>query len=54
MYPLSYLSAKTVVRLSPIHGRGLFAREAIHKDEIVDGSYFFSYLLEKMRKQNPS
>ncbi len=33
--PLSYRSPKTEVRESPIHGRGLFAREAIAKDEIV-------------------
>jgi uncharacterized protein len=35
MHPLSYLSAKTAVRASPIHGRGLFARADIAKDEIV-------------------
>ncbi|MGI8820737.1 MAG: SET domain-containing protein [Chthoniobacterales bacterium] len=33
--PLSYLSPKTIVRQSPIHGRGLFARAAIGKEEIV-------------------
>jgi SET domain-containing protein len=32
---LSHLSAKTVVRPSPIHGRGLFATADIAKDEIV-------------------
>ena len=35
MNPLSYLSAKTAVRLSPIHGRGLFATADIAKHEIV-------------------
>ncbi|MEP6956944.1 MAG: SET domain-containing protein-lysine N-methyltransferase [Chthoniobacterales bacterium] len=33
--PLSHLSAKTIVRQSPIEGRGLFAREAIAAGEIV-------------------
>lgn len=33
--PLSYLSPKTVVRESSIHGRGLFARTAIAPREIV-------------------
>lgn len=32
---LSYRSPKTEVRDSKIHGRGLFARDAIDKDEIV-------------------
>jgi uncharacterized protein len=35
MHPLSYLSPKTEVRQSPIHGRGLFAITDIAKDEIV-------------------
>lgn len=35
MIPLSYLSLKTEVRESRIHGRGLFATSAIAKDEIV-------------------
>jgi uncharacterized protein len=35
MVRLSYLSAKTEVRDSKIHGRGLFARADIAKDEIV-------------------
>lgn len=35
MNPLTYLSPKTHVRESPIEGRGLFARTAISKDEIV-------------------
>jgi uncharacterized protein len=35
MVPLSYLSSKTAVRKSKIHGRGLFATADIAKDEIV-------------------
>ena len=35
MLPLSYLSPKTEVRESKIHGRGLFAIGDIAKDEIV-------------------
>lgn len=35
MHALSYLSSKTVVKESPIEGRGLFAAAAISKDEIV-------------------
>ncbi len=35
MSALSYLSRKTVVRESPIHGRGLFAKTAIDEGEIV-------------------
>jgi hypothetical protein len=40
---LSYLSPKTIVKESPIHGRGLFARVPIAKDEIVaiKGGYIF-------------
>ena len=33
--PISYLSPKTMVKESPIHGRGLFAAAAISKDEVV-------------------
>lgn len=33
--PASYLSSKTAIRPSPIEGRGLFARRAIRKGEIV-------------------
>lgn len=33
--PLSYLSPKTEIKPSPIHGRGLFARAAIAAGEIV-------------------
>ena len=35
MAPLSYRSPKTIVRESPIHGRGLFARTSIARGEIV-------------------
>ncbi|MFL6583075.1 MAG: SET domain-containing protein [Chthoniobacterales bacterium] len=35
MTPLSWLSAKTEIRSSFIHGRGLFAQVAIARDEIV-------------------
>src|SRR5260370_5400845 len=35
MMPLSYLSPKTEVRESKIHGRGLFATTDIAKDEVV-------------------
>jgi hypothetical protein len=35
MMQLSYLSPKTEVRESRIHGRGLFARREIAKDEVV-------------------
>jgi SET domain-containing protein len=35
MMPLSYLSPKTELRESKIHGRGLFANADITKDEIV-------------------
>ena len=40
---LSYLSPKTVVNASSIHGRGLFARAFIAKGEIVaiKGGYIF-------------
>src|SRR6516225_5157950 len=35
MMPLSYLSPKTEVRESKIHGRGLFATADIAQDEII-------------------
>src|SRR5687768_8154239 len=40
---LSYLSPKTIVKESPIHGRGLFTRAPIPKGEIVaiKGGYIF-------------
>ena len=43
---LSYLSPKTTIRESPIHGRGLFAVAPIAKDEIVaiKGGYIFDRL----------
>jgi len=44
MANLSYLSPKTEVRKSPIHGKGLFAIAPIAKDEIVcvKGGYIFN------------
>jgi SET domain-containing protein len=44
MTPLSFLSPKTAVRESAIHGRGLFASDAIAKDEVVavKGGYIIS------------
>ena len=43
MKDLSYISAKAEVRVSPIHGQGLFARGALAKDEVVcvKGGYIF-------------
>src|SRR6185295_2931653 len=40
---LSYISPKAVIKDSPIHGRGLFAKEDINKGEIVciKGGYIF-------------
>jgi uncharacterized protein len=35
MVGLTFLSSKTEVRESPIHGKGLFARQAIAAGEIV-------------------
>ena len=35
MIPLTYKSPKTIVKESPIQGKGLFAKENINKDEIV-------------------
>src|SRR5215471_11063826 len=42
--PLSYLSKKTAVRPSPIHGKGLFAVEPIEKSEVVciKGGHIFT------------
>jgi SET domain-containing protein len=42
--PLSYLSNKTAVKASPIHGQGLFAIAPIRKDEIVcvKGGHIFT------------
>jgi uncharacterized protein len=48
---LSYLSPKTVVKESPIHGKGLFAKEPIFKNEIVcikGGAIFDSETLRSM------
>jgi SET domain-containing protein len=54
MSSLSYRSPKTVVKESPIHGRGLFACEPIAKDEIVviKGGYIFD--TATLRKVEPS
>ncbi|HUF04273.1 MAG TPA: SET domain-containing protein-lysine N-methyltransferase [Aridibacter sp.] len=43
MRRLSYISPKAEVRESPIHGKGLFAKEAFEKNEIVcvKGGYIF-------------
>lgn len=43
MPPMSYLSPKTVMRDSPIHGRGLFASAPIRQGDIVcvKGGYIF-------------
>jgi uncharacterized protein len=43
MPTLSYLSSKTIVKDSPIHGRGLFASQSLTKGEIVaiKGGYIF-------------
>jgi len=42
--PLSYLSSKTAVKPSPIHGKGLFAIAPIRKGEIVciKGGHIFT------------
>jgi SET domain-containing protein len=44
MANLSFISPKAVVKQSPIHGKGLFARERINKGEIVcvKGGYVFN------------
>jgi SET domain-containing protein len=52
MPPLSYRSSKTVVRESPIEGRGLFAQAEIAKDEIVavkGGAVIDRATLERLR-----
>jgi len=43
MKNLSYISTKAEVRESPIHGKGLFARTAINRGEVVcvKGGYIF-------------
>ncbi len=50
---LSYLSPKTIVKASPIHGRGLFAAAPIAKGEIVcikGGNIFNRETLREMQK----
>jgi hypothetical protein len=46
MPKLSYISPKAIVKESPIHGKGLFAKEQISKDEIVcvKGGYILDRL----------
>lgn len=54
MKSLSYLSQKTIVKDSPIHCKGLFAKEAILKDEVVaiKGGYIFDRsTLEKVENE---
>jgi len=43
MVKLSYLSPKTIIKKSPIHGRGLFAKKSIKKGEVVaiKGGYIY-------------
>jgi SET domain-containing protein len=53
MNPLSHLSAKTAVRPSPIHGRGLFATTNIAKDEIVAIKGGHIVTREQLRKITP-
>ena len=56
--PLSYLSNKTAVKLSPIHGKGLFAVAPIRKGEIacVKGGHIFSreHLAETNARLGPA
>jgi hypothetical protein len=49
---MSFLSPKTEVRPSAIHGRGLFAREAIRRHEVVaiKGGHIFDR--QKLRAKN--
>src|SRR5258705_13173426 len=52
MPKLSYISPKAIVKESPIHGEGLFAKEQIFKDEIVcvKGGYILDrQLLQSMQ-----
>ena len=49
MSALSYLSPKAQVRPSAIHGRGLFAREAIAKEKADNQKN-----LEKLCAETPS
>ncbi len=51
---LSYLSPKTVVRESPIHGRGLFAKDAIAQDEIVAVKGGHIITRQQLRKLQPT
>lgn len=52
MQPLSFLSPKTTVRESPIHGRGLFAATRIELGEVVavkGGRIINGYVLRGLR-----
>ncbi len=51
---LSYLSPKTMVRESPIHGRGLFAKDAIERGEIVAVKGGHIITREQLRKLQPT
>jgi len=44
MFNLSYISPQAAVKASPIHGRGLFAKDSIAKGEIVciKGGHIFN------------
>lgn len=53
MSPLSFRSAKTEVRTSPIHGRGLFATADIGKDEIVAVKAGHIVTREQLREITP-
>lgn len=52
--PASYLSPKTMIRPSPIEGKGLFAKRAIRKGEIVvikGGHVFDERTLARVKKR---
>ncbi len=50
MRNLSYLSPKTVVKESPIQGKGLFAVESIEKEEIVAVKGGFIFTRQRLRE----
>ena len=54
MNKLSYLSSKTIVKKSTIHGKGLFASEPILRDEIVaikGGHIYDRKMLKEIAKE---
>ena len=55
MIAASYRSPKTEVRVSGTHGRGLFARKAIRKGEIVSvrGGHILSRPMARRRRKPP-